>query len=436
MTQLRRLSGASRLLERLVELPDLPTTVRALPAPAFASLVRKVGIEDAGEIVALATTEQLVTAFDEDLFVGAPGERETFDARRFLRWLEALRETGEDVAARRLTELSEDFVVHALDALVLVLDHDALRDRMQEDPDDEDADRADDALASALTEEIDGYLLVARDPEAWDAILGVVLALDREHRAVLVRLLDRCVRLSSELVDDLAALSEVLTEAASLAEDVEAEREDRRSAAGFVEARAARAFLSLARSGAEPAERDAGTRAYFRSASKQPVAATGAEAAAEAATVLAWLAEADEAQPKRRTQRALPSSRSFPIAEALSALSQRASSAFDARMEELAYLANVLIAGAKGPRGRYRPAEAAEAALATVALGAALALVERSSAQPTVETLAVLFETERADLAFRRASAALTSFGVGVEGVLLERMAVPAALATLAEKRR
>ena len=35
----------------------------------------EIGIEDAGEIVALATTEQIVTAFDEDLFVNArPGD--------------------------------------------------------------------------------------------------------------------------------------------------------------------------------------------------------------------------------------------------------------------------------------------------------------------------------------------------------------------------
>ena len=83
---LLRLPTPTTLLARLIGSPDLARTVRALPLGTFAALVRHVGVEDAGEIVALATTDQLVAAFDEDLFVNTrPGERETFDPRRFVR---------------------------------------------------------------------------------------------------------------------------------------------------------------------------------------------------------------------------------------------------------------------------------------------------------------------------------------------------------------
>lgn len=426
----RRASGSS-LVQRLVELPTLPALVRALPAPAFAGLVRRVGLEDASEIVACASTEQLIAAFDEDVFHGAPGERASFDAARFVRWLEALREAGEDLAARRLTELSEDFVVHALDALLLVLDLDALRERMSEE-DDDAAERADKALESALSEEIDGYLLVARDADTWDVVLALLLVLDRDDRAWLVRILDRLTRLSSAYVDDLDELASVLSASASLAEDVEAAREDRRSAAGYVEPRAARAFLRLAREPDAPLERDAGTRAYFRALRRAPVAAP---ASADAAEVLRWLAEA-EASESRGTERAprarrLPSHRALPIVEALHALSAHAPEAFEARMEELTYLANVLVAGGAGPRGPYRPLEAAEAALATVCLGVALEVRSRA-----LDAWVAHLAREPADHAFRRACARAARAGVGSEGVVADRGAVAAALARLAQERR
>ena len=127
------LSRTRSLLNSLIELPDLARTIQALPAPAFAALVRKVGVEDAGELVALATTEQLVHAFDEDLFVSdRAGERESLDVGRFVVWLEVLLEAGDEVAANRVADLEEDFVAHALAGVILVLEEEALRDRLDD----------------------------------------------------------------------------------------------------------------------------------------------------------------------------------------------------------------------------------------------------------------------------------------------------------------
>ncbi|MCD6498951.1 MAG: hypothetical protein J7M25_11720 [Deltaproteobacteria bacterium] len=126
-TNLTRRPTSSSLLTRLIEAPDLVRRLRRLPAQTFSALVHRIGVEDAGEIIALATTDQIVAAFDEDLFVNdTPGERETFDAHRFIVWLEVLLEAGSDVVAQRVAELSEDFVAHALSSIILVLDYEAL----------------------------------------------------------------------------------------------------------------------------------------------------------------------------------------------------------------------------------------------------------------------------------------------------------------------
>ena len=132
------LTRTRSLLNSLIELPDLARTIQALPAQTFASLVRKVGVEDAGELVALATTEQLVQAFDEDLFVSdRAGERESLDVGRFVVWLEVLLEAGDEVAADRGAELDEDFVAHALGGVILVIEEDALRERLDDGDEDE-----------------------------------------------------------------------------------------------------------------------------------------------------------------------------------------------------------------------------------------------------------------------------------------------------------
>lgn len=407
-------SSSSNLITRLVEAPDLAPAVRALPPVSFSALIRHVGVEDAGELLALATTEQLVTAFDEDLFTNpAPGERETFDGARFAVWLSVLMEAGEAAAAARFIELSEDFAVQALGCLVVVLDDSALRDRMSEGGDD--AAAADKAIESSLSEEIDGYLLLSRDPDAWDSVLSLILALDRDHRPFLSRILDRCAELSRSLLDDLDELATHLSTADSLAEDVEAEREARRSARGYVEPRAARSFLTLARqplaSSAARAERDPITRAYFRDLQRRPAPAAEPRTSTSSvrASVAALLtAGAQEEAAELRSAPATGAAEPPPLIAALRILGARDAEALAARTEELWYLANVLVAGADTRAGRLRPADAIDAALATVTLGAQL---EAGARKQTPEALAETLRTCSADRLFRRASSALGSRG-------------------------
>lgn len=412
--KLLRVGSSTSLLTHLLDAPELVREVQALPPSSFSRLLRHVGLEDAGELVALATTEQLVGAFDEDLFRNTrPGRREVFDPARFVTWLEVLLEAGDAVAAHRVAELSEDFLVHAVNSLVIVLDNDALRDRMREWG--EDADQVDKSLTYAQAEEIDGYLLVARTPDGWDALFSLVLALDRDHRALLERVLDRCVRISRELVDDLDALQTALSEGASVAEDVEADREARRSRAGYVEPRAARAFLALARQGkaAGPA-RDPISRAYFRELERPAPASSTTDGVPSSSSdrLLALLAELeDDDVPRGPASAAVHARRTLPrpdsrLVSALQALREHHPVAFAARMEELAFLANALAAGALVAGRRLRPYEASEAALATVALGAELEAAP-SAGRATVDALLGVLRDRPAEQLFSTASAAL-----------------------------
>lgn len=425
MTLVKRAShGLTRtrsLLNSLIELPDLAKTIQSLPAQSFASLVRKVGVEDAGELIALATTEQLVQAFDEDLFVGErAGERESFDVRRFVVWLEVLLEAGDEVAADRVAELDEDFVAHALGGVLLVIEEDALRERL-DDGDEDGARQVDKSLESALTEDIDGYILVAKQHDGWDAALSLVLALDRNHRALLVRLLDRLARAGSRYLDDLEELSTVLSEGESLAEDVEAAREERRSRLGYVEARAARAFLSLARKPPEgearPTDRDPLTRAYFREVERSRPVAPAAQKALHALppAVLRALDEVGSGGDRPT----LPGSSAKPttidaLSEALRNLNQDEPILFGERMEEFAYLANVLVAGHDRHGSRMRPREAADAVIATVCFGAVLEIrATRPKAKgkelPTSEAFTEVLRQRGVDLLFRAASSVLAA---------------------------
>jgi hypothetical protein len=424
MTSLSRPSP-SALLARLINAPDLVEQVRALPNPVFAAVVRRLGVEDAGELVAMATTEQLVAAFDEDLFVNdKAGGREQFSVTRFIAWLEVILEAGDEAAANRVTELSQDFVVHALSSIMLVFDVDSLAERLRSsDPAAEAADRA---LENTYAEQIDQYLLVSRVETGWDAAFALVVALDRMHRDILVQILDRCVAVASGYMDDLAALSDVLSSVESLADDIEGDRQARRARLGYVDPLDAKSFLALARVApgeqSDP-ERDAISRDYIREirevrdATDQPTAVPLALDRGESASLRQQLMNAGmdvQTAPLLSDEDSVDEAQ--PIVVALQSLANDSPTCFDERMRELAYLANVMLAGATLDGKRLRPADASNASLQTVAFGATLVACEQNPGidvrvVSASELQAVLREYS-ADRLFRKASGHLTGHGL------------------------
>lgn len=403
-----------QLLHRILEAPDLAAQVRALSPPALGALIDRIGLEDAGELVAFATADQLAAVFDDDLWRSRrAGEDEIFDAARFLLWLEVMLEAGDRFVATRLFELDTELVTLAFHRHLLVLDMDSLVAEMQGGGDD--VDTIEKALDDCLFEELDEYRLIARRHEGWDSLLGAILALDRDHHDYLVKILDRCAKMASEYIEDNGGLYEVLTSEEMLEGDVAAEREDRRAEAGHVAPSAAAAFLKLARMPVEhTTERDPLTRAWFRSLAKraEPITSKSASPSPrhDLLSVLAQSEVIDREAP-RLPSAAGDAHRPSLLARALHELVEPSPDAFAARSEELAYLANVLSSGCELQGRRMRPAEAVQIALATCNLG--LELVMASEDRTPAEAL-----TEHpADRLFRVAWSRLNA-DVGEHGLM------------------
>src|SRR5262245_9826881 len=127
MSELSRqhVPASTQLLMRILERPGLVAAVRELPGAVLGKLIDRIGLEDAGELVALASTAQLERVFDDDLWrADRAGGDETFRPERFALWLRVMAEAGEEHLAERLCELPQDrldvgvrrgVVVHALE---------------------------------------------------------------------------------------------------------------------------------------------------------------------------------------------------------------------------------------------------------------------------------------------------------------------------------
>jgi len=205
---------------------SLERVIPRLQPDVLHQVIQRAGLEKCGEIVMLATPEQLRHIFDLDLWRPAePGLEEQFDGGRFGEWMELLAESGDSAAAQKLTELDDDLVIAGLAQHALVFDS--------------GADTTDD---HGLAWEIGGYRLFARRNDSWDAIVAILIALAAEHADCFHRVMRGCRALSNsgyepDGLDDL-----LLPEHQTLFE-LALEREQRREAQGYVTPAQARAFL-------------------------------------------------------------------------------------------------------------------------------------------------------------------------------------------------
>ena len=384
---LQRLGGV-KLAATILDSPALVQAVRELEPALLGRIIESVGLESAGDLVALATTRQLAAVFDEDLWPLRRDETvERFDAARFGLWLEVMLEAGEDAVVARLCELPADFVTLAVHGLVLVVDVDRLGVELSDAG--EDVAYVEKALDGCLCEEWEEFRLIARDASNWDALVSALFALDREHHDVLRGILERCAAMTAEYVADNGGLYDVLTAAETLEADVAAEREDRRAARGFVSPADARSFLSLAR--LPPAnERDPITRAYFRELLRDEPRAKPAPSAA-LTELTRMLAAAGVLTPPAvphalRGSAAATDVVSGIVADlraALRELAREHAETHAQRLEELLYVSNVLVAASRGRARKLRPPEALDAAIAVVAYG--LELQQRATQAKSLE---------------------------------------------------
>jgi hypothetical protein len=386
MTRLTRSSGmpaatptGARLLSRILDEPELGPIVRSLDAPTLVGLVRHVGLEDAGEIVALATPEQIESMFDEDLWRSSrTGADETFDPLRFALWLEVLLEADPAQAIDKMAKMDEDFLALAIARHVLVLDLDALAHDMRALDEDEQT-QLDKALADQPHEELEEFRVVARDARTFEPVAALLLGLDQDHHALLRRLLERVAAATSERIDDEGGLYEVLGSDEMLEDDVAGARENRRERAGFVSPSQAAAFLRLCLvtplaelRGAT--ERDPVQRAAARAAAPPgTVDAIRAPLTPRARAFLTRVGGDGTEQDAARTAPRLGTADDHEIGATqagLGALRDRDPTRFSAGLEDLAFLVNVVVAACGGARFVH-PSDATAMALAVCDVGLA-----------------------------------------------------------------
>jgi Family of unknown function (DUF6178) len=305
-------------LDRILD-SQLAQVVPRLPPELLHRVIERRGLEDCGELVALATPAQVARVLDLDLWRSPDaGADEQFDADRFGVWLEVLVEQGTDVAARTVAALDPDLVAAGLAQHVRVYNIAAFAGYVTTDGTEIPAVVEPDG---GLACELAGHRLVARRADAWDAIVAVLVALDAGHPDCFARLMRGCRALSNSR-PEVDGLDDLLRRGGQAMFDLAVEREERREALGFASPAPARAFLDS-------------SRRLRLDAPAPPAAGRGPRAQAPALVV---------AGPPRG-----------PLAAA--------------RQEELATLANALVAGCTIDARAFTPQEASTAVLATCSLG-------------------------------------------------------------------
>jgi hypothetical protein len=309
---------ARPLLERILDDPNLALVVPQLQPEQLHQIIKHHGLEDCADLVALATPEQLARVFDLDLWRGQPGNDEQFDADRFGVWLEVLLESGATVAAGTLAQMDADLVVTALAQHLRVFDRATLSP----------AAATDDGLYS----DIGGYFVMARRTGSWDAIVTVLRTLNEKHRDCFHRVMRACRTLSNTGFE-LDGLDDLLSSADQALFELAVDREQRREKQGYVAPAQARAFLQMSR--------------HLRLEHRTPPAAN---------PIATAYFQAVEPTDTNSGQRRLPGT-------------SDAAPAWRDPSEELAYLANTLVAGCSIQARPFTAQETSDAVEATCALG-------------------------------------------------------------------
>ena len=239
-------STSTKLLLRILERPGLVAAVRELPGAVLGKLIDRIGLEDAGELVALASTAQLERVFDDDLWrAERAGGDETFRPERFALWLRVMLEAGEDAPGAAALRAAAGAGGAGGASAGAGAGHGRARGAVASRGRGGGGARARAARRPSF-EEWEEFRLIARDPDAWDDVWGALVSLDREHHDRLRAILEQCCAMSTEYISGQGGLFQVLTADEMLDSDVAAARDDRRGR-GRVHQPGGRAGVSRAR---------------------------------------------------------------------------------------------------------------------------------------------------------------------------------------------
>jgi hypothetical protein len=388
-TEISDRGADGRRLERLLEGPELARVAPHLAPETLHRLIRHVGLEKSVDLVEALSAKQLTAVLDLDLWrAPLPGADEELDADRFGEWMEALAGRDAETAARVIARSDRSLVVAALSRFLRVLDPGVL-----EPTEATDDERAQDVLfaAEGLTAEVGGYIVQARREDAWDAIVALLFELSAGDAECFHALMAGCRRLSNA-GHEVDGLDDLLDAPDQLLHDVTLDRDDRREGRGFSTAANARAFLAIARQGRSRAHGNPIAAAWIRRAevrsgddAPEPMGAPSLlpaadgmapsterePAPAEAFDEIVRVLAAEDLIPER--PRALLGSGATGDPAGLPALMEflreRHPEVCVARAQELAFVANALVAGCRLQSRSFTPREASEAVAATCSLG-------------------------------------------------------------------
>jgi hypothetical protein len=385
-------NSAKQLLKTLTDSPALPAFIQRLQPPVLKRLIEHVGLRDAGELIALTTTAQLREVFEESLWENLiPGKVENLQPGKFLEWLDVMLDVSPAFAAERLVELGDAFVVLNFGPLIRIVDRSAAALLSFDDAAESFDVLKDESLTDDLCDEFCGHLVRAVHEDEWDAVRTILTQLQSDYPDFLDHVLARCFHQPSALGfnDDGQAFHEDETFA----------REQRREQKGFVTPHIAALFLRAARAGSlaqlcDQRDYDAVSHKHFEqlaNAAQQPVVEPEPDEViepqepplrSELRSLEAALVQAEivsDVQPKLL---AGPTGTREPMLELqthLDRLQLTAPQVFSARLGELIFLANVLMAGSWYQGARFTETQAAQAALACANLGVDYLAAEASS---------------------------------------------------------
>ena len=369
------------LLERLLNTPDLARVIPVLPPDVLHRVIQVCGLEDSAEFVALATPTQLSRILDVDVWhARMPGSDEQFDVERFGVWLDVLMQSGAAVAAEKLIGLDMELVVTGISRHAAVFDQAAVSAFTTMD-----GEHVPSRVSNqALTAEIGGYVIEARRTSAWETIVDLLAFLQAEHSEYFQRLMRSCVHLSNG-PQEADGFHSLLEDAEQDLFDLACDREARREGQGYVTPAQARAFMQAARhvplENAHPPHSPL-ARAYFRGL--EPSAGAHGEAVHGPSDPLpesqpddslpfapAAMAEVVEVLRQAGVLMEEPRGllRSAEGEPSRLALIQDYVASHPASTEELAYLANAILAGCSLQARPFAPQEASNAAAAICNLG-------------------------------------------------------------------
>jgi Family of unknown function (DUF6178) len=381
-------AGASprNLLARILDSPRLARAVPRLSPEVLHRVIRQVGLEDCGDLLAFVTSEQLSALLDLDLWRGdEPGRDERFDADRFGAWLEALAEHGPDRAARALASIDPSLVTAALSHHVAVCDPAAVALSAEMDVDESPVRGG---SADRLRCDVGGYMMVAKRSEFWDTIVAVLVALDEGHADCFHQVMRGCRTLSSS-APEADGFHDLLTPAEQIRFDLAIDRERRREERGYVTPPQAHAFLQAARQSRRGAPTAPAMSpifaAYLRGLVKPSEAVppgdiagasqddgSGGEAASAEAALVDVLQDAGvlPGLPRPLLDGAVGSPGPLArIRAQLAFVRERDPAVYLQRTGELAFLANVLVVGCPLQSRPFTAQEGSDAAAAICNLG-------------------------------------------------------------------